>query len=898
MVISPQTLVFKRCLSATGYEDGWLHQDVPLGNGCVALVAFSGAPFDARTACITATVGNQNNIDNVAAVRPMAAPVAIVMGVHSHEFWRQQTDGKPKLLDRVATENLDNYFAHHRASLAPEAIYRDKVWGRFERKQRDFVDVGLLPVLEEQMGERITALTVNAVMRARESLGWQKPTPMQGRWLLKSIFRLLAVKILQDKQVGRFIRLDWDDLDSVFARLASHYHSTAKATPVRMGKERRSALLAAATEIKSFAHLGILSTEALAYLYENALVDKVTRQSLGTHSTPSWMVDYVVSKLRPWIIDMPVAERRLFEPACGHGGFLISGLRLLSELRPSNYFEDRRPYLRKRLRGIECDPFAVEIARLSLTLTDVPNPNGWALETNNMFNGDLLAKEAAAATIVLSNPPFERFPVSQRRVGSQLNKATETFRQVIENLPAGGVFGFVLPRSFLDSKQDAELRSKLLSGCELAEVSIFADKVFRCGAHESAVVIGRKSPQTDKAVVYQRVREKHIQRFKTNYQPSSSEQLPQSLFTSKNNGSLFFAELSDVWEALASLPSLGDSAEVGQGLSHKGEDDPSVLKGAVKESSVHVAGLTSGFARWTKALMTHELPPETWLNLNIELIDRPRSGTKCGQAQLVLNYPRVSRGQWCLKALIDQAGRPVTSDFSVIRPKKASLLVFWALLNSPVGNAFAHTHSKKRHVLVGSLKTMPIPDISGRDLSALEQAVSAYLTAATVFSERQGELPASGQTELFQPRSVKSAPKTPPPTVDELKVLHWRVDAEVLRLYALPAELERKLLTFFTGVARRGVPFEQVEYFPERLSYISRLSELIAITADWDIHARRKEQLVEKKVRRDASAMELAQLQELKRLTSARRELLAPLPVQALEDVKTDLIRRGIWHDS
>ena len=54
-------------------------------------------------------------------------------------------------------------------------------------------------------------------------------------------------------------------------------------------------------------------------------------------------------------------------------------MRLLSELLPANWREPRRDYLRKRLRGVESDPFALEIARLSLTLADVPNPNGWAL---------------------------------------------------------------------------------------------------------------------------------------------------------------------------------------------------------------------------------------------------------------------------------------------------------------------------------------------------------------------------------------------------------------------------------------------------------------------------------------------------------------------------------------
>lgn len=895
MATAQQFAAIERCLATVGYDQAHLLRDVPVERVSVPIVAFSGSPFDARNACIAALAGNCNNIDVVSAVRPIAAPVAIVAGTNFYEIYRQET-AKPVLLDRLTPDELTNYFDRNRSELAPQAIYRAKVWGRLEHRQLDFVDIGLLPILEEEMGERLTKLMVDSVTIARESVGWKKPTPDQGEWLVKSVFWLLAAKILQDKQVPGFIRLGWNDLDSVFQRLAGHYNSENPA-PVRAGEGRqRDALLAASAEIKRFAPLGLLSTEALGYLYESALIDKATRQSLGTHSTPSWMVDYIVGKLRPWIQEMPVADRRVFEPACGHGGFLIAGLRLLSELRPANYDEDRRSYLRKRLRGIEYDTFAVEIARLSLTITDVPNPNGWTLKNDNMFLGDVLAKEAAAATIVLSNPPFERFAKTHRQAGWQLNKAAETLRRVVRVLPAGAVFGFVMPHGFLNSKQDAGLRSHILAGCEVAEVTTFADKVFRCGAPEPCVIIGRKGHKPSATVLYQRVREDRIQQFKKNYEPSSVEHVPQSAFRLKNQGSFFLAELSELWNALAHLSPLGESAEIGQGLSHKGVDDPTAPKRAVRESSTPMEKLTSGFTYWTETLMTHELPPETWLSLDPKLIGRPRSGTKCGEAQVILNYHRVSRQGWCIKALIDKTGHPVTSDFSIVRSKKLSPLVLWSLLNSPVANAFAHTHSTKRDILIGTLEALRIPNVFGQDLSALERAAAAYLKAAIAFSENVKQAP-DAQRNLFERVIAKPPNEERPPTEEELRALHWRVDAEVLRLYGLSAELERKLLLFFVGVERRGVPFRQREYYPPRLASVSRLSEVLAITADWDRHSARKEELVEKKVRRNATTVELAELQNLKRLTSARRELLAPLPMQGAEKMKNDLVRRGLWRE-
>ena len=114
-------------------------------------------------------------------------------------------------------------------------------------------------------------------------------------------------------------------------------------------------------------------------------------------------------------------------------------------------------------------------------------------------------------------------------------------------------------------------------------------------------------------------------------------------------------------------------------------------------------------------------------------------------------------------------------------------------------------------------------------------------------------------------------------------------------MYQLPPHLERQLLDLFSGVERRGVPFEQQGYFPQGFTEISRLNELLAITADWEQTNTRRFQLIEKKVKRKIRANEKRELDYLQQLTDARIELLAPLPIKQLEDVREELKRRGIW---
>ena len=420
--------------------------------------------------------------------------------------------------------------------------------------------------------------------------------------------------------------------------------------------------------IQSFGHCGAVTTESLAWVYESALIDRATRQKLGTHSTPTWMVDDIVAKLRPWIEAMPVNERRVCEPACGHAGFLISAMRLLSELLPEDRAGERKAYLRKRLHGIEIDPFAYEVARLSLTLADVPNDNGWMLENEDMFSGDTLSAAVSKATIVLANPPFERFG-DLRPGGAMHNRADETFRQIVDALPVGGVFGIVMPQGILHSTQGKALRRKLLDEYEISEITLFADKVFNYGEPETAVILGRRVGDRKKPGMmrYRRVREEQIEAYKKTLEPSSLVIMPTSVFE-VHAGSLFVPYLAEAWRDMGDKPTLGQFVTGGKGFEHKGKDDPTLPKSAVLESYVELDGFTEGFTDWSDEQLTHELPETTWLNLEESVIRRPLHGCITGIPQILVNHARVSRTAWRLKALLDLDGHAVKGRFLVWRP--------------------------------------------------------------------------------------------------------------------------------------------------------------------------------------------------------------------------------------
>ncbi len=129
-------------------------------------------------------------------------------------------------------------------------------------------------------------------------------------------------------------------------------------------------------------------------------------------------------------------------------------------------------------------------------------------------------------------------------------------------------------------------------------------------------------------------------------------------------------------------------------------------------------------------------------------------------------------------------------------------------------------------------------------------------------------------------------------TGERLKFLHWRIDAEVLRLYGLPAKLERTILDLFSGIRRRGVPFEQTEYFPAGFTDLERLQELLAITADWPKINRRRAKLMDLQETRNLTAPEARELDGLQRLADASVSLAKPAERDRVDELIEGLERR------
>jgi hypothetical protein len=122
-----------------------------------------------------------------------------------------------------------------------------------------------------------------------------------------------------------------------------------------------------------------------------------------------------------------------------------------------------------------------------------------------------------------------------------------------------------------------------------------------------------------------------------------------------------------------------------------------------------------------------------------------------------------------------------------------------------------------------------------------------------------------------------------------LQGLLLQVDIEVLKLYRLPAELERALLDLFNDSERVGIPFTQTRYFPGELEYPIRLSDFVRYEADWSRTNRRRGVLIDRKIKGTLSDSERTELDRLQAYADYHIQKVAPRPTHVLDELE-DLV--------
>lgn len=816
-------------LEECGYIGTRLEQNFKLGSRTIPLVGFATKPWDFDSACIAVVDGNGQPEAAVRGCRGLGAPVVWVRHNGTVDWWKQHGT-TPILFESRPLQEFPALVRQHREELGPASIYRGKTIDRvIKSRQLEFVDAGLLPLLREEAGKKLHDLVEDMISTTLRGLGQSNPGRVMIREVFIAVFRMLAGKILKDKGVHGFKGLDLSNPADVLSAVARHY--SARQTTRLQGKWK-TALRSAASLFSEAGSFGVVSPETLAYVYEHMLVTKALRKKLGIHATPPWLVDYMVWQLYDWIREIPVEDRHVFEPASGHAPFLVPAMRLLRLEMPDQPATNIHDYLKKHIHGVEVDDFALEIARLSLTLADIPNPNGWDLKSGDMYASDILEQEATKCRILLSNPPYEKFDVDESRryqtAGYEVRhkKAVELLHRTLGFLQPGSVFGVVVPQTVVSGPEAKTIREELLNKFEIAEVCLFPGKVFEFAEIETAIILGRRRKEGQNVGAHRTrlcaVAEQGMSAFQHNYSTHMNIQTSQSRLSENQGLELKVSALDEVWLLLKGNKRLRDVAGVGRGIEFKGKKERHNVPVVVPKPK---AGYPAGYAGVSRDQVIFASPPEVGIAVHPELIGNPRQGMSNGKQQPLINMGRTARSPWRIKAMLDAHGRPVKNNFVVIRPKSVEIkpLYLWAILNSPIASAYVASQTMRRHNYESFVGDVPLPRATNAAIQEIVRLAESYRRIALARAELVG------QQETIKPWLFDRTVEAPAgPTESDVREALLALDAAVLRLYGLPARLERQLLDYFRGHERRGVGCVFGDYFPANFESLVPLYKYIS----------------------------------------------------------------------
>lgn len=788
----------KEGLRLLGYKGNLLQEDYDFANvlgpaysvRTIPLATFAQEPPSYQNACFGVVISNgQSGVPLVSSYRSLGAPHIIEIKDGEICRWMMTSQGDPRLLEVIGREHIMGLFESHKQDWSPDQILRAKSMGEEDfAAQLDFFDVGLLPLIDGEVREKLDRLLRRTVLSAVEQYKGKYPhAEPDYPGLVRLLFRLIAAKTLNDRNYPG----NWLDEDprTVVKAVERFYFREATPKPVL---EDYATQVAAWNNIKSAFYFHNLSVEALAHVYENTFVSKELRTIYSIHGTPPYIAEYIVRHLPFDKLDD--RERVVFEPFAGHAVFLVAAMRRLRELLPSSMnIEERHEYFVQRLSGIEKEEFAWEVGRLSLMLADYPNPNGWQLIQGDAFQDPIVDREIARAGIVLCNPPFEDFTTDEKRIYTNLHsvhKPIEILYRIVTHPQKPCLLGFVLPRTFLTGQAYRELRATVGSAYSRLELVALPDKVFRHSDAEAVLLLMEGEPAATIHITSALVDKDDLPIFRRQGTVTYRTERDISTDSITRGDMLWEPPLSQVWHRLRSYERFGTIAEVHRGIEYS---IPLKLNREKFVSSHSQEGFQKGIDNVGRGFEPYVLRDFIFLKTSPDVMRRKSHLYPWNRPKVVANAARLSRGPWRIAASPEYDGLVCYKNFFGIWPRsKLSVEVLAALLNAPVANAYLWTYDTRENRKV-TVADIPIPNLDESDIEALTDLVRAYTRY------RHEWLSNPFEQDKFR---------------DVCYQLLVEIDAVILRAYDLPPKLERQLLDCFHGHYRPG-PVEFSEYYPQ-----------------------------------------------------------------------------------
>ncbi len=685
----------------------------------IPLAAFAQDPPDYRNVCIGVVASNGlSGLSVVAEHQGLCAPLIFEVGARQVTLWKMLASKAPQAIKSIPIAQIENEFDINRFDWSPRRIFEAKT----AAEQLDFVDVGLMPIRREQIHGKLDGLLQRAlrdIAQAHEEIAKSKIADEE---LFRFVFRFIAAKVLRDR--GEPGEWHADDAVRVLKAIEKHYGAGTKDLPATKIRTREIIETAWNIILNAF-HFEHLSVDDLAFIYENTLITPEKRKTYGIHSTPPHIAEYIAQKL-PFHLIEPNA-RRVLEPCSGHGIFLVAAMRRLRDLlAPDVDSKTRHAYFKERLIGLEADSFAREVSRLCLMLADYPNPNGWHISRDDVFATRKLESELSRTDILLCNPPFGKFVEEEKLRYSNRNttqtKPVEILNRILSHPPSQ--LGLVLPERFISGAAYRPANRRLGESYENIEIVRLPDRVFTHAEHETVLVMAWH-PRTRGASVTVTCRSLDSDEYPAFHDsgklPPSTTRVKTIPASKKEALSLWVPVNIDIWESLASLPTLSSVADIRRGIQWLPDIDRSKVI-----SQTPCEEWQPGYVTSRDCLSQYFITDPVYINPDpSNMVGNPME-YPWSDPKVLLNAGISGRGRWRLSAITDVAGVLATQAFHIAFPTSNQVApeIITAILNGPIANAWVSARGEKRHNYGNVCGAIPFPEINEVDQELISAKVA------------------------------------------------------------------------------------------------------------------------------------------------------------------------------
>ena len=258
--------------------------------------AFGRLPFGHDNACFAVVITrNSTGPDPISRYRSLGAPLAFEITPNQVLLWIVRAENANRTRPTaIAPDELNATFASHVDDWSPAAMLRAKNIVPGPRiRQPDFIDLGLMPALEEHMREKLDPLLREIFFAAMKTYQIHKSTQPNPGKLFRLVFRVLAGKVMTDRQMPSFQRFATSpNPNELLAAVNSHFgdqpHLIADAATRQVVVDR----------FWSAFSLDDISASVLSLIWENTLVDDEVRQAVGLYGTPTSVARYMADRIK------------------------------------------------------------------------------------------------------------------------------------------------------------------------------------------------------------------------------------------------------------------------------------------------------------------------------------------------------------------------------------------------------------------------------------------------------------------------------------------------------------------------------------------------------------------------------------------------------------------------